>query len=272
MFKLHHRMLRSGVNVARGFAVKVPTVPIPVTVANGDGVGPEIMAATLDVLAAAKVPLAPEHITIGESVYLNGVTSGITSEGWESIARTNLLLKAPITTPLGKGVKSLNVTLRKTLGLFSNVRPVYAYAPFVPSVHPKIDMVIIRENEEDLYAGIEHRHTNEVLQCIKLITIPGCERIMRYAFEYCLTHGRKRLTCVTKSNIMKLTDGAFQQVFEDMAKQYPTIKTDHQIVDIATARVAAKPSSYDVIVTSNLYGDIISDVAAEVAGSVGLAG
>lgn len=246
--------------------------PIPVTVANGDGVGPEIMAATLRILDAAKAPLKPEFITVGENVYKRGVSSGIDAEGWDSMARTNLLLKAPITTPLGKGVKSLNVTMRKTLGLFANVRPVFAYSPFVPSVHPKMDMVIIRENEEDLYAGIEHRHTAEVLQCIKLITIPGCERIMRYAFEYCMTHGRKRLTCVTKSNIMKLTDGAFQQIFENMAKEYPSIQTDHQIVDIATARIAAKPGNYDVVVTSNLYGDIISDVAAEVAGSVGLAG
>ena len=242
------------------------------TVANGDGVGPEIMSATLAVLEAAKAPLTYEFINVGEAVYSKGVSSGIDSDGWASIERTNLLLKAPITTPLGKGVKSLNVTMRKTLGLFANVRPVYAYSPFVPSIHPKIDMVIIRENEEDLYAGIEHRHTNEVLQCIKLITIPGCERIMRYAFEYCLSHGRQRLTCVTKSNIMKLTDGAFQQVFEEMAKEYPTIKADHQIVDIATARIAARPGDYDVVVTSNLYGDIISDVAAEVAGSVGLAG
>ena len=135
-----------------------------------------------------------------------------------------------------------------------------------------MDLVIIRENEEDLYAGIEHRHTAEVMQCLKLITVPGCERIIRYAFEYCRTQKRKRLTCVTKSNIMKLTDGTFQQVFERMAPLYPDIQTDHQIVDIATARVAARPQNYDVIVTLNLYGDIISDVAAEVAGSVGLAG
>jgi isocitrate dehydrogenase len=246
--------------------------PLPVTMAVGDGVGPEIMAATVKLLDAVKAPIRTEWITVGEAVYSKGVTSGIDDDGWASINRTNLLLKAPITTPLGKGVKSLNVTMRKTLGLFANVRPVFAYSPFVPALHKKIDLVIIRENEEDLYAGIEHRHTAEVMQCLKLITVPGCERILRYAFEYCVSHGRKKLTCVTKSNIMKLTDGIFQTLFLDMAKQYPQIQCEHQIVDIATARVAAKPQNYDVIVTSNLYGDIISDVAAEVAGSVGLAG
>ena len=182
------------------------------------------MASTLRILEAAKAPIVPEVIVVGEQIYKQGVSSGIDANGWASINRTNVLLKAPITTPLGKGVKSLNVTMRKTLGLFANVRPVASYTPFVPSAHKNMDMVIVRENEEDLYAGIEHRHTAEVYQCLKIITLPGCERIMRYAFDYCIAHGRKMLTCVTKSNIMKLTDGLFQSVFEKMAKEYPTIK------------------------------------------------
>lgn len=245
---------------------------VPITVARGDGIGPEITDATMKILSAAGAKLAPEYITVGEQLYNAGITSGLDKAAWESINRTRVLLKGPITTPLGKGVKSLNVTLRKTLGLFSNVRPVFSYSPFVSALHPKMDVVIIRENEEDLYAGIEHRQTAEVVQCLKLITVPGCERIIRYAFEYCRQQNRKKLTCVTKSNIMKLTDGTFQSIFEKMAQSYPDIKTNHEIVDIATARVAARPQNYDVIVTLNLYGDIISDVAAEVAGSVGLAG
>lgn len=245
---------------------------VPITVAPGDGIGPEITDATMKILTAAGAAVAPEYITVGEQLYNQGITSGLDKAAWDSINRTRVLLKGPITTPLGKGVKSLNVTLRKTLGLFSNVRPVFSYSPFVQALHPKMDVVIIRENEEDLYAGIEHRHTSEVFQCLKLITVPGCERIIRYAFEYCRTQKRKKLTCVTKSNIMKLTDGTFQSIFEKIAKSYPDIQTNHEIVDIATARVAARPQNYDVIVTLNLYGDIISDVAAEVAGSVGLAG
>ncbi|EDQ92104.1 uncharacterized protein MONBRDRAFT_31232 [Monosiga brevicollis MX1] len=243
-----------------------------VTVAYGDGIGPEIMEATLRVLKAAGAKIAPEIVEIGEKVYERGVSSGIDKDGWESLKRTNLFLKAPITTPLGGGVKSLNVTVRKTLGLYANVRPVKSYAPFVPSLHDNIDMVIVRENEEDCYAGIEHRHTSEVTQCIKLITVPGTARVCKYAFDYALTHGRKRVSCITKQNIMKITDGLFHRVFKRTADQYPTLESEHRIVDIATAQVASKPHLFDVIVTLNLYGDIISDVAAEVAGSVGLCG
>jgi isocitrate dehydrogenase len=260
---------------ARMLSMTGPTTPDGkrlVTVARGDGIGPEIMDATTRILDAAGAKLKYEYITIGEEMYLKGNSTGMGPEAWDSINRTKLLLKAPITTPLGTGVKSINVTTRKTLGLFSNVRPVKSYDPFVKSLHRDMDMVIIRENEEDLYAGIEHRHTSEVLQCIKLITIPGCERIARYAFEYARRHGRRKVTCVTKNNIMKLTDGAFHDVFRHVAQEYPDIESNHMIVDIATARVASKPSMFDVILTLNLYGDIISDVAAEVAGSVGLAG
>lgn len=243
-----------------------------VTVAHGDGIGPDIMEATLKVLDAAGAKIAPEVVEIGEKVYERGVMSGIDQDGWESLKRTNLFLKAPITTPLGGGVKSLNVTVRKTLGLFANVRPVKSYAPYVPALHDDIDMVIVRENEEDCYAGIEHRHTSEVTQCIKLISVPGSARICKYAFDYATMHSRKRVSCITKQNIMKITDGLFNRVFERTAKQYPHIESEHRIVDIATAQVASKPHLFDVIVTLNLYGDIISDVAAEVAGSVGMCG
>jgi isocitrate dehydrogenase len=244
----------------------------PITVAYGDGIGPEIMSATLKVLEAAGARIAPESIEIGEKVYQAGHSSGIAAQSWASLRRTRVFLKSPITTPQGGGFKSLNVTIRKTLGLYANVRPCIGYHPFVQTKHPKMDLVIVRENEEDLYAGIEHRQTDEVYQCLKLITRPGCERIIRYAFEYARSHGRRKITCMTKDNIMKMTDGLFHKVFDEISAQYPGIQTEHQIIDIGAARLATRPERYDVIVTPNLYGDIISDIAAEMTGSVGLAG
>src|SRR3990167_6915932 len=247
-------------------------VKTSITIAYGDGIGPEIMGATMKILTAAKAQIEPEVIEIGKKVYLEGFTSGIPDNAWQSLKRTKVLLKGPITTPQGGGYKSLNVTLRKTLGLFANVRPNIAYAPYVPTLHPKMNLVIIRENEEGTYAGIEHRQTDEVYQCLKLVTRPGCERIVHYAFEYARKFNRKKVTCLTKDNIMKMTDGIFHQVFNEIAGEYPDIQTEHFIIDIGTALVAASPERFDVIVTSNLYGDILSDVAAQIAGSVGLAG
>jgi isocitrate dehydrogenase len=244
----------------------------PITVAYGDGIGPEIMAATLKILEAAGARLAPEVIEIGEKIYRDGHSSGIKPEAWASLRRTRVFLKSPITTPSGGGYKSLNVTIRKTLGLYANVRPCVSYAPFVATKHPKMDLVIVRENEEDLYAGIEHRQTDEVFQCLKLITRPGCEKIVRYAFDYARAHGRKKVTCMTKDNIMKMTDGLFHKVFDEIKAEYAEIATDHFIIDIGAARLANRPETFDVIVTPNLYGDIISDVAAEITGSVGLGG
>ena len=245
---------------------------IPVAITRGDGIGPEIMEAALRVLDAAGAPIAPLEVRMGEAVYKEGHTSGLAPDAWDVLERTGVLLKAPITTPQGGGYKSLNVTLRKTLGLYANVRPCRAYAPYVATHHPQMDVVIIRENEEDLYAGIEHRQTREVIQCLKLITKDGCERIVRYAFEYARQQNRRKVTALSKDNIMKLTDGLFHRIFDEISAEYPDIKAEHQIIDIGTARVATRPEAYDVIVTLNLYGDILSDVAAEVAGSVGLAG
>lgn len=243
-----------------------------VAVAYGDGIGPEIMTATLRVLKAAGANIETEKIEIGEKVYVSGNSSGIEKSAWETIKRNKIILKAPITTPQGRGYKSLNVTLRKSLGLFANVRPVTAYAPYVQTNFAGMDVVIVRENEEDLYAGIEHQQTQDVVQCLKLITRPGCEKIVRYAFEYAQAYGRKKVTCMVKDNIMKLTDGLFHTVFKEIASEYPNIESNSQIIDIGSARLAANPMNYDVIVTSNLYGDIISDIAAEIAGSVGMAG
>ncbi|MFN3597001.1 MAG: NADP-dependent isocitrate dehydrogenase [Rubricoccaceae bacterium] len=246
--------------------------PIPVTLARGDGIGPEIMDATLRVLEAAGAPLAFEEITVGESAYRAGHASGIPPEAWHVLRRNPVFLKAPITTPQGGGVKSLNVTIRKALGLYANVRPTLSYAPYVPGPHAGIDLVIVRENEEDLYAGIEHQQTPEVVQTLKLVSRPGCEKIIRYAFAYARMHGRRLVTCITKDNIMKQTDGLFHRVFDEVAAEYPEIEAEHMIVDIGAARLAAQPERFDVLVTLNLYGDILSDIASQVAGSVGLAG
>ena len=243
----------------------------PITVAHGDGIGPEIMDAALRILEAAGARLKIERIAVGKAVYERGYTSGISPDAWESIRRTKVLFKGPITTPQGGGYKSLNVTIRTSLGLFANVRPCVAYAPFVHTLHPKMDVVIVRENEEDLYGGIEHRHTDEVMQALKLITRPGCERIARFAFEYARSHGRKKVTSFTKDNIMKLTDGLFHKVCDETAVHYPDIQSEHMIIDIGAARLADSPERFDIIVTNNLYGDIVSDIAAQVAGSVGLA-
>jgi isocitrate dehydrogenase len=245
---------------------------VKIAIAEGDGIGPEIMKATLRIMEAAGARIEVETMAIGEQVYLSGNNSGITKDAWDAISRNKIILKAPITTPQGKGYKSLNVTLRKSLGLFANVRPVNALHPFVKTNFPNMDVVVVRENEEDLYAGIEHRQTEDVVQCLKLITRPGCEKIVRYAFEYAKAYNRKKVTCMVKDNIMKLTDGLFHSVFKEIAQEYPEIKSESQIIDIGSARLAANPENYDVIVTSNLYGDIISDIVAEIGGSVGMAG
>ncbi len=245
---------------------------VKVSVTKGDGIGPEIMDATLAILKAAGARIQWDFVDIGERVYLSGNSSGITPEAWDSVRTNKIFLKAPITTPQGGGYKSLNVTLRKTLGLFANVRPCVSYAPFVKTKHPEMDVVIVRENEEDLYAGIEHQQTDEVVQCLKLITRPGSERIVRYAFEFAKVHGRKKVTCFTKDNIMKHTDGLFHQVFKEISAEYPEIEAENMIVDIGAARLADTPEHFDVVVMPNLYGDVVSDIAAQISGSVGLAG
>ncbi len=244
----------------------------PITVAHGDGIGPEIMNATLQILEAAGAALEIETIEIGEKVYLRGNSAGIDPSSWDSLLRTKVFLKAPITTPQGGGFKSLNVTTRKTLGQYANVRPCVSYHPFIDTKHPNMDVVIVRENEEDLYAGIEYQMTPEVMSCIKLISRPGSEKIVRYAFEYARLHNRKKVTCFMKDNIMKMTDGLFHKVFDEIGAQYPDIEKEVWIVDIGAAKMADTPNVFDVIVMPNLYGDILSDVAAQIAGSVGLAG
>src|SRR5215813_2241312 len=244
----------------------------PITVAHGDGIGPEIMAATLQILDAAGAQLEIETIEVGEKVYLSGNTSGIDPSSWDSLRRTKVYLKAPITTPQGGGYKSLNVTTRKMLGLYANIRPCVSYYPFVRTKHPVMDLVVVRENEEDLYAGIEYQTSPEEITAFKLITRPGSEKIVRYAFEYAIQFNRKKVTCFTKDNILKMTDGSFHKIFDEIGTEYPDIEKEHWIVDIGAAKMADTPEAFDVIVMPNLYGDVLSDVAAQIAGSVGLAG
>ncbi len=242
----------------------------PITVARGDGIGPEIMDATLKILEAAGARLDIHEIEIGEKLYEQGILNGISEDSWDTLRETKVFLKAPIFTPMGGGFKSLNVTVRKTLGLYANVRPSVAYHPFIETNFPGMDLVVVRENEEDLYAGIEYCQVDGAVQSIKMITRAGSERICRYAFEYARANGRKKVTCMVKDNIMKMADGLFYEVFQEIGADYPDIQQERYIVDIGMARVASNPLEFDVIVTENLYGDIVSDIAAEVTGSVGL--
>ncbi len=245
---------------------------IPITVAFGDGIGPEIMAAALEILEKAKAPLEIHTVEVGEKVYLKGNPSGIEPETWETIRKTKAFLKAPMTTPQGGGFKSLNVTIRTSMGLYANVRPCVSYYPFVETKHPVMDVVIVRENEEDLYTGIEYRQTENTYHALKVITREGSEKIIHYAFQYAKANGRKKVTCFTKDNILKLSDGLFHKIFDEIAPLYPEIIPEHWIVDIGAAKLADSPEDFDVVVLPNLYGDILSDVAAQIAGSVGLAG
>lgn len=243
-----------------------------ITVARGDGIGPEIMDATLDILKAAGAQLEFDFVNLGEQVFKAGNMNGIEPAAWESIRNTKILFKAPITTPQGGGYKSVNVTMRKAFGLYANVRSVRTFEPFVHSKHKGVDMIIIRENEEGLYAGIEYRQTRDTCHSVKLYSRTGSELIVRYAFEYARANGRKKVTCLVKDNIMKITDGMFHQVFKLIGEEYPDIAKESLIVDIGMAKIADTPEKFDVVVCENLYGDIVSDIASQIAGSVGLAG
>jgi isocitrate dehydrogenase len=245
---------------------------VPIAVAEGDGIGPEIMKSVLHILEASGAEIEIHPIEIGEKLYLKGFSTGMDPKMWDTIAATKAFLKAPITTPQGGGFKSLNVTIRTTLGLYANLRPCVSYFPFVATKHPEMDVVIVRENEEDLYAGIEYQQTPDVCSSIKIISRAGSEKIIRYAFEYARKNGRKKVTLFMKDNIMKFSDGLFHKVFDEISKEYPDILNEHWIVDIGAAKLADTPEIFDVIVMPNLYGDILSDVAAQIAGSVGLAG
>lgn len=236
-----------------------------ILLAKGDGIGPEISDSVINILEAANAPIDFIEVTLGEKAFTElQHSTGVSPNVWELIKDHGYLLKGPLTTPQGKGYKSVNVTLRKTLGLFANIRPCYFPGK-------DVNVIIVRENEEDLYAGVEHRQTQEMTQCLKLISRPGSERVIRYAFELANSSGRSKVTVFVKDNIMKLTDGLFHKIFDVISKEYPDIESNVMIVDIGIAKLAAHPEEFDVVISPNLYGDIISDVVAEVSGSVAIA-
>jgi isocitrate dehydrogenase len=246
--------------------------PRAVTLIPGDGIGPECVRSAQRILEAAGALLTWEEHHAGESVFKRGIPSGVPAETIESIRRTRLVLKGPLGTPVGYGEKSANVTLRKLFETFANVRPVRELPGVVtPYTGRKLDLVVIRENVEDLYAGIEHQQSPSVAQCLKLISRKGCEKIVRFAFEYARAEGRKKVHCATKSNIMKLTEGLLKRTFERIAPEYPGIEANHIIIDNCAHQLVKKPEQFDVIVTTNMNGDIISDLTSALIGGLGFA-
>jgi len=243
-----------------------------VTLIPGDGIGKEVADATVRILDAAGCPINWERCDAGAEVFKRGDPTGVPRETADSIARNRLALKGPLETPVGFGEKSANVTLRKMFELYGNIRPTRDL-PGIDTLFPgrTIDLVVVRENVEDLYAGIEHMQTPGVAQGIKLITRKGCEKICRLAFEIAHAEHRPKVHCATKANILKLTEGFMKRVFEDVAKDYPEIKAEHIIVDNCAHQLVRKPEQFGVIVTTNMNGDIISDLTSGLTGGLGLA-
>ncbi|MEJ5252551.1 MAG: NADP-dependent isocitrate dehydrogenase [Chthonomonadetes bacterium] len=243
-----------------------------VTVIPGDGIGPECIQSALRIIEAAGAPLEWEVREAGASVFKKGLESGVPAETIESIRKTRVVLKGPLETPVGYGEKSANVTLRKLFETYANVRPVREL-PNVPTPYSGrgIDLVVVRENVEDLYAGIEHMQTPGVAQCLKLISRKGCEKIVRFAFELARAEGRKKVHCATKSNIMKLTEGMLKRTFEEIAPEYPDIEANHIIVDNCAHQMVKRPEQFDIIVTTNMNGDILSDLSSALVGGLGFA-
>ncbi|MCS7246284.1 MAG: NADP-dependent isocitrate dehydrogenase [Thermomicrobium sp.] len=243
-----------------------------VTLIPGDGIGPEVVESACRLIEAVGAPIEWEVRRAGASVFREGIASGVPDDTIESIKRTRVVLKGPLETPVGYGEKSANVTLRKLFEAFANVRPVREL-PSIPTPYRgrNIDLVVVRENIEDLYAAIEYRETPGVMIAHKLISFKGSEKVIRFAFELARAEGRKRVTCATKSNILKLTEGWFQHIFEDIAREYPDIEANHLIIDNCAHQLVKAPEQFEVIVTTNLNGDIISDLASGLVGGLGFA-
>ena len=239
-----------------------------ITVMKGDGIGPEICDAVMQILKAAKADVTFECFEVGEAEYKrNGEL--IPKEAYESFERNRIMLKAPITTPIGKGFRSLNVTLRKRYDLYANIRPAKSNTAVV-TPFPNVDIVTFRENTEDLYVGVEEEVDENTVHATKIITRKASERIIEDAFEYALKHGRKKVTCVHKANILKLSDGMFLSIFQEIAKRYPSIIAEDKIIDALCMRLVMDPSEFDVLVMPNLYGDIVSDLTSGLIGGLGL--
>ena len=239
-----------------------------VTLIPGDGSGPEVIAAAKRVVEATGVAIEWEQAEAGAAM-IEKYGTPLPDETIESIRRNGVALKGPVTTPVGTGFRSVNVAMRKIFDLYANVRPAKTY-PGVISRYDNIDLVVVRENTEDLYAGIEHMVGEDAAESIKLITRKGCERIIRYAFDFAVREGRKKVTAVHKANIMKCTDGMFLYIARQIAKEYPQIEFNDSIVDAMCMRLVMHPEDYDVLVCPNLYGDIVSDLCAGLVGGLGL--
>lgn len=239
-----------------------------ITVFKGDGIGPEIVDAVLKILNAAKAELTYELFEVGEAEYhRNGKL--IPDEAFASFEKNKVLLKAPITTPIGKGFRSLNVTLRNKYDLYANIRPAKSNVA-VPTPFPDVDLVVFRENTEDLYVGVEEQIDKDTVHATKIITRGASERIIRDAFQYAIAHHRKKVTCVHKANILKMSDGMFLSIFYELAKDYPDIIAEDKIVDNVCMQLVMHPQQFDVMVMPNLYGDIVSDLTSGLIGGLGL--
>lgn len=239
-----------------------------VTLIPGDGSGPEVIAAAKKVVEATGIAIEWEQAEAGAAM-IEKYGTPLPEETIESIRRNGVALKGPVTTPVGTGFRSVNVAMRKIFDLYANVRPAKTY-PGVITRFENIDLVVVRENTEDLYAGIEHMVGEDAAESIKLITRKGCERIIRYAFDFAVREGRKKVTAVHKANIMKCTDGMFLDIARQIAKEYPQIEFNDSIVDAMCMRLVMHPEDYDVLVCPNLYGDIVSDLCAGLVGGLGL--
>ena len=243
-----------------------------VTLIPGDGIGPECIGATVEIIDATGVDIDWIERHAGERVFKSGVASGVPQDTIDSISKTRVALKGPLGTPVGYGEKSANVTLRKLFETFGNIRPVRELPGVrTPYAGRGVDLVVVRENVEDLYAGIEHMQTPDVAQCLKLISAKGSEKIVRLAFEFARAEGRKSVACATKANIMKLTEGEVKRTFERIAPEYPDIESWHVIIDNCAHQLVRDPAQFDVIVTTNMNGDIISDLTSALVGGLGFA-
>lgn len=251
---------------------KSPSGKKLVTLLPGDGVGPECVASARRIIEAAGAPIEWEEGEAGAEVFKKGMPSGVPQETIESIDRTRVVLKGPLETPVGYGEKSANVTLRKLFETYANLRPVREMPGVrTPYSGRGIDLVVVRENVEDLYAGIEHMQTPGVAQCLKVISSKGCEKIVRMGFEFARSEGRTKVACATKSNIMKLTEGTLKRTFEKIAPEYPDIEPWHVIVDNCAHQLVKRPEQFDVIITTNMNGDILSDLTSALVGGLGFA-
>jgi isocitrate dehydrogenase len=247
-------------------------MPHVISLIEGDGVGKEVVDATVSIIDACGIKIIWEKCEAGKKCFEKGIETGVTKETIESIKKNKVSLKGPLETPVGFGAKSANVTLRKIFQTFANIRPIKTIKGVAtPYSDRMIDLVIVRENLEDLYAGIEHMQSPNVSQCLKLISDKGCQRIIRTAFELARAEGRKTVHCATKANIMKFSEGMMKKTFEEISKEYPEIESNHIIVDNCAHQLVKKPEQFEVIVTTNMNGDILSDLSSALVGGLGIA-